>query len=112
MMEYAALHPLFSFLGVPKMPKKHWSDGAGWELADCLYYQIQAKTKLVMQAARFFSITCDEVTSLDNQAWISIHGYVCENWTRVPLLLSLERVVDGTGADSLTKIIVEAIKRS
>jgi hypothetical protein len=112
MMEYAALRPQFSFLGVPKMPKNHWSDGAGWKLANCFYHQIQAKTKLVMHTAHFFSITCDEITSLDNQAWISIHGYVCENWTRIMLLLSLKQVVDGTGANSLINVIVEAIKGS
>jgi hypothetical protein len=43
MMEYVALRPLFSFLGVPKMPKKQWSDGVGWELADCFYHQIPFK---------------------------------------------------------------------
>ena len=30
MLEYTALHPLLSFLGVPKLPKKHWLDGVDW----------------------------------------------------------------------------------
>jgi hypothetical protein len=110
MLEYQALQPLFSFLGVPEMPKRHWSDPVGWELAQCLYQQVQLKTQAVLQEARFFSITCDEVTTLDTQSWISIHGYVCENWTRKPMLLSLERVVEGGGADNLTKVIINAIK--
>ena len=63
MLEYTALHPLFNFLGVPKLLKKHWSDGEGWELAECLYKQVQAKTKATMKAARFFSITYDEVST-------------------------------------------------
>jgi hypothetical protein len=65
-----------------------------------------------MKEAQFFSVTCDEVTILDTQSWISIHGYVCENWTRKSMLLSLEQVVEGGGADSLTKVIVNAIKTS
>ena len=68
------------------------------------------KTKEVMQTSRFFSITCDEVTTLDTQSWISIHGYVCQDWTRKPMLLSLERVMEGTGSDNLTTVIVDAIK--
>ena len=110
MLEYTTLHPLFSFLGVPKLPKKHWSDGVGWELAECLYKQVQAKTKAVMKATRFFSITCDEVSTLDTQSWISIHGYVCEDWQWKPMLLSLERVVSGGGSNSMTKVVVNAVK--
>jgi hypothetical protein len=73
---------------------------------------VQLKTQAVMKEAQFFSVTCDEVTILDTQSWISIHGYVCENWTRKSMLLSLEQVVEGGGADSLTKVIVNAIKTS
>lgn len=112
MLEYQALQPLFTFLGVPKMPKRHWSDGAGWELAECLYHQVQLKMQATLKGARYFSITCDEVTTLDTQSWISIHGYVCENWTRKPMLLSLEQVVEGGHAENLTKVIVNAIKIS
>jgi hypothetical protein len=68
------------------------------------------KTKEVIETARFFSISCDEVTILDTQSWISIHGYVCEGWTCKPMLLSLERVMEGTKFDNLTTVIVDAIK--
>ena len=112
MLEYAALQPLFTFLDVPKLPKRHWSDSAGWSLAECLHHQVQLKTREVMSKARFFSVSCDEVTTLDTQSWISIHGYVCDNWERKPMLLSLERVVDGGGSDSLTSVIVGALKNS
>ena len=110
MLEYPALKLLFTFLGVPTIARRHWSNGAGWELADCLYWQVQMKTKEVMETARFSSISCDEVTILDTQSWISIHGYVCEGWTRKPMLLSLERVMEGTIYDNLTTVIVDAIK--
>jgi hypothetical protein len=45
---------------------------------------------LLVQQARFILINCDEVTTLDNQSWISIHVYIVENWCRVPILLNLE----------------------
>ena len=73
MLEYTALHLLLSFHGVPKLPKKNWSDGTGWELAKCLYKLVQATTKATMKATRFFFIICDKVSTLDTQSWISIH---------------------------------------
>ena len=110
MLEYAAIQPLLEFLDVPKLPRRHWSDSAGWELAECLFHQVQCKTAEVISKARFFSISCDEVTTLDTQSWISIHGYVCENWSRKSMLLSLERVTGGSGSNNLTTIIVKAMK--
>ena len=68
MLEYTAPQPLLRFLGVLKLRKKHWSDSAGWELANCLFTQLQLKTKKIMEKARFFSISCDEVSMLDNQS--------------------------------------------
>jgi hypothetical protein len=37
MLEYQALRPLFTFLGVPHMSRNHWSDSSSWELAECLH---------------------------------------------------------------------------
>ena len=110
MLEYAALQLLLTFLEVPKLPRRHWSDNAGWKLTECLHHQVQRKTTKVMKSARFFSITCDEVTTIDNQSWISIHGYVCEGWERLSMLLSLEHVVAGVGSNNLTAVIVNAVK--
>ena len=93
MLEYTALQSLLQFLKVPKLPRRHWGDNAGWDLAECLFQQVQVKIKEVMKQARFFSVTCDEVTTLDTQSSISIHGYICKGWEQKPLLLSLERVL-------------------
>jgi hypothetical protein len=38
--------------------------------------------KLVLQQSIFISINYDEVTTLDNQCYISVHAYVVENWKR------------------------------
>ena len=63
-----------------------------------------------MKSARFFSVTYDEVTTIDNQSWISINGYVCEGWERLSILLLLEHVVAGAGSNNLTTVIVHAVK--
>jgi hypothetical protein len=47
-----------------QVPLKHWTEGSGWEMAESLFIVVQAKTKEVVCAAPYFSITCDEVTTL------------------------------------------------
>jgi hypothetical protein len=37
MLEYATNQPLLQFLNVPKLARRHWSDGAGWVLVECLF---------------------------------------------------------------------------
>ncbi len=33
-------------------------------------------TKFIIGVAQYLSITCDEVSTIDNQSWLSIHAYV------------------------------------
>ncbi|KAG0572981.1 hypothetical protein KC19_VG138700 [Ceratodon purpureus] len=111
MAEYAALESLLTFLEVPKLPKKHWNATAGWQLVECMFTQVQCKIQQVIKQARFFSITCDEVTTLDNESWISVHGYTCEDFVRRPMLLALERILDKGGANHLTIVLISAIEK-
>ena len=67
---------MLQFLGVPKLAKQHWNDGASWMLAKCMFHQVEAKALEIVHAIRFISLSCDEVTSIDNGSWISIHCYV------------------------------------
>jgi hypothetical protein len=66
-------------------------------------------TKVVVTIARYVSINCDEVSTLDNQSWLSIHCYVMENWVRIPILISFNCVLEGSSSDNLTKVIMEAL---
>ena len=59
----------------------------------------------------FFSLSCGKViTCIDFQSWICIHGYVVIDWKHVPVLLTLEKVVDGGTTDNLTLVIMRATK--
>jgi len=58
------------------MPKKHWSNKVGWEMAKHIDHEMRKMTKVAIQNAKFISLTCDEVTSMDNANWASVHGYV------------------------------------
>ena len=77
-------------------------------MAEIMHAQINSKLKEVIKQARFFSITCDEVTSIDNKSWLCIHIYTEERWGQVPMLLSLERVVDTTAKNMMT-VLVQAM---
>jgi hypothetical protein len=110
MVDYSGIRPMLQFLGVPKLTKRHWSDGAGWMLADCMFRQVEAKALETVRASRFISLSCDEVTSIDNGSWISIHCYVVQNWSRVPILISLERVQDQATSTNLLNLILSAVK--
>jgi hypothetical protein len=37
----------------------------------------------------FFVVSCDEVTSIDNQNWLFMHVYVIDNHKHVLILLNL-----------------------
>ena len=91
-----------------QVPLKHWTEGSGWKMAESLFNVVQAKTKEIVSTAPYFSITCDEVTILDNQSWINIHIYTIQEWEKMPMLLSLQRVTEGGAADNITKVILGA----
>jgi len=47
---------------------------------------------------------------IDNQMWISSHSYVVQDWCCTPILISLEQVTKGGGANNLTKVIMGVLK--
>jgi hypothetical protein len=110
MTEYEGMRALLENLGVPKLPKKHWSDNSGWEMAESILQIIKQKTAEMVGAARYVAITCDEVTIVDCQSWISIHAYIVRDWEHYPILLRLERVVDGAGAENIIKTVLSALE--
>jgi hypothetical protein len=97
---------LFSY--VKDFLRTHWSNLIGWKMASCMHVVVK-KTRDLVQATKFISLSCDEVTTLDQQSWVSIHVYVVENWQHILLLLSLQHVVDGTTSDNLKRILVDAM---
>ena len=108
--DYEQMYVLYETLKLKNNPHHHWSDCSGWEMAEAIERVVLKKTKEVMQGATFFSLSCDEVTSVDCQSWISVHGYIVRDWKRIHVLLTLERVVEGGIADNLTAVIVNVAR--
>jgi hypothetical protein len=106
MLEFEASRELLRFLGVPKLPLRHWSDSSAWDMAAHMHLEITATKREMLQGARYFSVSCDEVTTMDNGTWISIHVYVVKNYERFPMLAALEHVQEGATSNNLTKVVM------
>jgi hypothetical protein len=65
--------------------------------------------KGVVQKLEYILVSCDELTTINNHSWLSIHVYVKEEWKRLPILLNLQRVVDGSIIDNLTYLIIQSL---
>jgi len=83
MLEYEQRQALYAFLKVPNLPKMHWSNSSAWQMANSMYNQIKEAIKKQIVDAHFVALTCDEVTTIDNESLICIHAYVVQNYIRV-----------------------------
>lgn len=98
MTDYISAEKLFADLNVPHMPRKHWSEGAGWQMADAMarvvsdrtwagWQMADAMARIVsdrtwadLAKANYISTSADEVIAVNGSAWLSLHVYVCQNF--------------------------------
>jgi len=66
--------------------------------------------RVVVGVARYVVLSCDEVSTIDNQSWLHVNYYVMYNWVRIPILISLDRMLEDLSSDNLTKVIMEVLK--
>jgi hypothetical protein len=66
-------------------------------------------TKTTFTTTQYVSISYDDVSTLDNQSWLLVHCFILENWVRIHILISLDRVLKGSSSNNLTKMIMEAL---
>jgi hypothetical protein len=48
--------------------------------------------------------------SVDNGSYISIYVYVMKNWMRIPMMINLQRIVDGSNANKFNVVIMEVLQ--
>ena len=66
MTDFSNSKELFQQLDVPECPKKHWSEGSSWQMAESMANVVSEKTMQVLSNANFLNISTNEVTSVDN----------------------------------------------
>jgi len=79
-------------------------------MATYMYKLVMDKTKRLIGAARFLTVTVDEVTAVDNSNFLSVHAYIVWDWIRIPLLIALQRVECSPTAENLTDLIVGSVR--
>jgi len=109
MCDYKPEQYLLRHLKVKNVPKKHWSEMFGREMAKHLHSCVLVALKLVVRNARFVSISVDEVTAVNNTLWIGIHVYVVDEWKRVPHLLHLFYVSNCGTVNHFTNVIMQTL---
>jgi hypothetical protein len=76
MLEYEVQKPFLMFLGFLLMLKNHWSNIYSWIMVEFMHVKVMKKLKEVIVTSNYFSLTCDEVTTIDNVSWINVHAYM------------------------------------
>jgi len=77
-------------------------------MADCMSKQVLKQIQTIVVGPSFLSLNANEVITIDNQSWISMHAYVMHAWKKNSILLTLQHIVEGGNVDNLAAIIVQA----
>jgi hypothetical protein len=111
MADFTASEDLFRALNVPHLPRKHWSEPASWEITHAIAHLISDKIKEALCKENYIAISCDEVTTVDNQQWLCVHAYTYSlAKTRDSHLLFFGRVTEGGNANHLKDMILCALR--
>jgi hypothetical protein len=94
---------------VPELPKKHWNQPCGWDFATAMAKVCSDRLKRDLANATFISASADEVTSVDNSQWLSVHVYFSVNFSRQSHMISVRRVDVDANAANLTELITKQI---
>jgi hypothetical protein len=64
----------------------------------------------IFASLRYLVFSCDEITTIGNQSWISIHCYLVQYWCCLFVLISLEQIIEGGRFDNLTQMIMDVMQ--
>jgi ribosomal protein L16 Arg81 hydroxylase len=71
---------------------------------------VTLKQTETVQAARFFTVTCDEVTTQDNGTWVSVTIYTMRDWECFYMQASLELLDEEAMSNNLTRLIMKTVQ--
>jgi hypothetical protein len=61
-------------------------------MVEVMHNMLLKATKVAFVPANFIVVNSNEVTTIDNTQWLSIHLYMVKAWKRIPILLCVEFV--------------------
>jgi hypothetical protein len=56
---------------------------------------------LLLKKPKYLSLTCNEISRINNQSWLLVDDYVVQNWLRILIVLFLEHVVARSSVDNV-----------
>ncbi len=111
MVEYESKKVLYSFIAMLNNPKMNWLHNSSWIMVKFMFVQVTNAILAKVYVVNYVVLMSNEVNTVDYGSWISIHAYVMQHWMKVPMLIYLQKVVDGVGANNLTIVILEALQK-
>ncbi len=75
----------------------------------CIALSCNPQNQVVIQKAKYIVVNYDEVITIDNQSWCSLHVYIVDRFKWVALLLNLERVFNKSTIDNLPQLIFRSL---
>jgi hypothetical protein len=91
-MDCEGLRDMFIVLKVKHKSNKHWTNYWSWVIVKSKNDLLLQSTCNVVNAANFLFVSVDEMTTIDNASWISLHIYVVQSWKRICFLICVEKL--------------------
>ncbi len=66
-------------------------------------------TKATFAFANFSVVSVDEVTTIDNTQWLSIHLYVVHGWKRILIFLCVEIIRVSTTSNNVFRLMAKGL---
>jgi len=78
-------------------------------MVEFMHQEVMKATKAIVGVVQYVVLNCDEVFTIDNQSWLFIYYDVVQNWVKIPILISSDKMLEGLDSDNLTKVIMEVL---
>jgi len=106
-INYENMPSLFHMLKVKFVSCKHWSSSLSWGMAKMMHDVLLEATKVAFVHANFIVVSADEIITIDNKQWLSIHLYMVQCWKKIAILLCVESMGVSTTSNNIFGLIVK-----
>jgi len=61
----------------------HWTNLIGWAMVQHMHNILLEASISAIIVVRYICLTCDEVSLIETQSWLSVHAYVVQSWLHI-----------------------------
>ncbi len=84
-------------------------NSSSWGMAKVMHKVLLKATKATFVHANFIVVNADEVTTIDNTQWLSIHLYMVQGWKNISILLCVESIGVFTTSNNIFGLMVKGL---